>query len=76
MSSGVMSNDMSNNIGIHPRDVTVLGYSTGRPVTPPQFTYIDAQQLGLDGAGDGSGNHLFVPYLPAIKYVLVFCCIM
>jgi hypothetical protein len=63
MSSGLMGNDF----GLQSQNETVLGYATGRPVTPPQFTYIDAQHLGLDGAGDGTGSHLFVPYIPAFE---------
>jgi hypothetical protein len=66
MSSGMMGNDF----GLQSHDGTVLSYASGRPVTPPQFTYVDAQQFGLDGAGDGTGSHLFVPYLPAFEYVL------
>jgi len=71
VSSGIVGMNSVESNGHQSGDGVVLSYLSGRPLSPPQFTYIDAQQLGIDGAGDSTASHMFVPYMPAFELVVM-----
>ena len=57
----------------HTGNCVLLNYGDGQSFTSPQFAYVSPHQFGLatTGTSENVANRLFLPYIPAFKYVCI-----